>query len=382
MSMHLHEYARATGINMMFILSVSMLAPVLAPYIKSMGFDNIQLSLIFSLMPLAIIFASPVIGRISDDIGRRTVLLAGIFIEIAAVLLYAFGGSWHLIALARVLDAVAATTVTIAVLSKIEDTISDKSRGKYTGVSLSFEYVGRLLGPVAGGLLADQLFIRAPFVASVIILIAILLLIPQKGLSKRSISRKDLDWLGEIRTFLSHRQLKGMAVLGIVMHATLPALTVFLPLLVVESMGLSYVYVGYAYFALGVTHILQFVFGMWSEKKTYRVVLAGCLISGIFLASLYFVSTYYMLLALLFFKGIGNSMWNISAWTLMSKIGEKEKIEGGVVGAYISIAKIGAFLSFVISGFVVALYGINSLFLLNGVLIIIGVVLAYPRMKD
>ncbi|MBW6451447.1 MAG: hypothetical protein K0B02_01840 [DPANN group archaeon] len=94
--------------------------------------------------------------------------------------------------------------------------------------------------------------------------------------------------------------------------------------------------------------------------------------------ALSFTSSYLMLLGLLFLKGIVNYMWNISAWTLMSKIGEKEKIEGSVIGAYVSIAKIGAFLSFVVSGFIVALYGIPSLFIMNELLILKGVLFAYP----
>lgn len=379
--MHLSEYMKATEINVMFIFSISMLSPILAPYIKSLGFDNIQLSILFAIVPFMIIFSSPVIGRISDSIGRKNVIVAGIFAEIIAIALYAYGTAPSIIIIARAIDAVAATAVAMTVLAKIEDCVKKKTRGRYTGASLSIEYIGRLAGPVIGGLLADRLFVQAPFLAAILVLTGLILFIPRKKIKRRKIQKRELDLTGAIKTFLSYRELKGMAILGIVMHATFPALMIFLPLLITESMGLSYAYVGYAYFALGATHILQFVFGKWSDKKAYRIVLAGTFISGIFLALLSQAAAYPLLLIVLFLKGIGNSMWNISAWTLMSNIGEKAKTEGEIIGTYISIAKIGSLISFIASGFIVEFFGISTLFMLNGALIIIGTLIAYPLMK-
>ncbi|MCK4551220.1 MAG: MFS transporter, partial [Candidatus Aenigmarchaeota archaeon] len=279
-------------------------------------------------------------------------------------------------------DAIAATTVMMAALSKIEDTLSNSVRGKYAGISLSVEYLGRLFGPVLGGLLADRMFVQAPFLTAAVILLGLLILIPKKNLRKKRISKKELDLVGDIKEFLSYRKLKGMAILGTVMHATFPAFTIFLPLLIVETMGLSYTYAGYAYLALGATHILQFVFGKWADKKAYVFVLLGTLVSGIFTGLVFLSESYIALIFALFFIGLGNSAWNVSAWTLMSDIGEKEGIEGTTIGSYVSIAKIGAFVSFLASGFVVQAWGINALFLVNGVIIVLGSILAYPLLKD
>ena len=379
--MHVNEYVKATGLNTVFVFAIMMITPILAPYIKSLGFDNIQISLLFSVMPLAIIFSAPIIGKLSDDIGRRKVILAGIAVEIIAFMIYAYAVNGVMIVVARILDAIAATTVMMAVLAKVEDTLSNKTRGTYAGLSLSVEYIGRILGPVVGGLLADYIFIRAPFFAASLILMMLFLFIPKHKTDKIHITKKEFDLVNEIKQFLSYRQLKGMAILGMVMHATFPAFTIFLPILIVEKLNLSYAYVGYAFLIFGSTHILQFVFGKLANKKSYRIVLAGTFISGLFMAFMYGANSYIMILLLLFFGGLGNSMWNVSAWTLMSDIGEINKIEGSVIGAYISIAKIGAFLSFLVSGFVVQYFGINTLFLFNGVLIVIGTIVAYPLVK-
>ena len=380
--MHINEYKKATEINVIFIFSISILTPILAPYIKSLGFDNTQLSLLFAIMPFTLIFVSPIIGRLSDDIGRKNIIIAGILSEILAITLYALSTTATTIILARFISAIAAVGVSMTALAKIEDNINSKTRGKYTGKSLSIEHIGRLVGPLLGGFLADHLFIRAPFITAIIILTGLIFFIPKtKHKTKKHIQTKDFQWFSEIKTFLRYKELRGMAILGITMHATLPALMIFLPLLITESMGLSYTYVGYAYFALGIAHLLQSTFGSWADKKAYRIVLAGTFISGIFMMLLSLANIYYALIAILFLKGIGNGMWNVSAWTLMSNIGEKETLEGEIIGSYVSIAKVGALISFIVSGILVDAYGINTLFLFNGTLILIGTVMAYPLMK-
>ena len=151
--------------------------------------------------------------------------------------------------------------------------------------------------------------------------------------------------------------------------------------MITEQLNLSYIFVGYAIFALECPHILQFLFGKWADKNSKKLILIGTLISGALMCLISQINVYTLLLFVLFIRGIGLSMWNISAWTLMSDIGERERIEGEVIGSYLSIVKIGSFASFILSGLLVYLYGIGSLFMINGIIIVLGVALAYPFLK-
>jgi len=69
--MHFNEYLRFTEISVFFIFSVYLFNPILSPYIKSLGFSDLQISLIFSLLPISIIIFSPIVGSLSDSIGRK-----------------------------------------------------------------------------------------------------------------------------------------------------------------------------------------------------------------------------------------------------------------------------------------------------------------------
>ncbi len=376
--MHFNEYLRFTEISVFFIFSVYLFNPILSPYIKSLGFSDLQISLIFSLLPISIIIFSPIVGSLSDSIGRKKVILLGIFLEIIAVLLYIYGSSWIMIGTAKILDAIGITTVTLITLAKIEDSLDDRERGKYTGWSLSARYLGNLIGPVVGAVVASMFFIRAPFFISLGILFILFLYVLQKEKDRKRLIKKSLNPVKDIKDFLSFKKLRGMGILGIVMHATSPAMQVFLPLFIIEELGLNISYVGYAYFFMGIMHLLQFKFGKLSDRYgAWKVLLMGCIISASGMALLPFTHSFLLLAAALLFMGTGNSMWNVSAWNLMSRIGESAKEEGEIVTSYVSIAKIGAFLSFILSGFFVTYFGIKPLFIANSIIVLIGVFASY-----
>ncbi|MBL7057494.1 MFS transporter, partial [Candidatus Woesearchaeota archaeon] len=265
--MHHREYVRATGINLLFTFCIYLYYPILAPYIKSMGLDDFQTALVFSILPLVMIFSSPIMGRLADNVGRIRVIILGLILEIIAMILYIVSVNISLIIIARVLDAVAIAGVILVAIAKIEDSLSEKERGKYAGWSLSLAQIGAIIGPIVGGLMADKLFVRAPFMLTAVILLVMAFMLASKTSKlKKKVERKNFNWLAEIKHFLSIKELRGMAILGVVMHASIPATQVFLPLFIIERLGLSYTYVGIAIFFFGVMHLFQFYFGSLSNK--------------------------------------------------------------------------------------------------------------------
>ena len=382
--MDLGDYRKFTEISMIFSFSVYLFNPILSPYIKSLGFTNLQTSLIFSILPISIIIFSPIMGKLSYLVGRRKIIMIGIIIEILAIFLYIFDTSWIFISLARILDAFGATTVSLITFAKIEDSLDNKKRGEYSGWSLSIGYVGKLAGPILGGLLADYFFIKAPFYISSVILLGLIFFLFQKDKKRKyKIDRKMLNPLNEIKNFLSFRKLRGMAILGMAMHAVNPAISVFLPLLIIEDLGMSISFIGYAFFFMGIAHLIQFEFGKLSDKhKPWKIVVLGCILSALGLGFVSISKNFIILITFLFIMGIGNSMWNVSAWDLMSNVGEKSKDEGEILTSYISMAKIGSFASFILSGLIVSMFGLRVIFILNSIVVLIAVIFAINFFRD
>ena len=371
--MHYHEYVRFTEMGIFFSFIAFMIKPILSPYIKSLGFDELQVCLIFSVFTLTIIFLSPIIGKISDNVGRKTMILFGVVMNILAMIFYIIDGSWIFLVAARIFNAIGYITVALIILSKIEDSVDGKTRGKYTGWTLSLENIAKIASPVAGGVLADMFFIRAPFYMSIfLLLIFMVYLIKQKPKRKAKIKRCDFNVIEELKEFLSERKLKGLALLGMIIYASIPAIYLFLPLFIVEKFGLTYTYVGVAYFFFGFFNLFQFYFGEISDKMgRSKMLIFGTSIYGFGLILLSISQSYPMLLLVLILQGLGGSMWNISTYCIMSEAGEKLKKEAQTLMSYESLARMGAFFSFILSGFVVTIFNIESLFVLDGVLILI-----------
>jgi MFS family permease len=378
--MHYREYIRFTEIGVLFNFIAFLIVPVLSPYIKSLGFDIFQIGLIFSLYPLSVIIFSPILGRFSDTLGRKITILFGIVMVILAMFFYILAGeSWFFLALARVFNGLGYITVILVVLAKIEDSLDGKTRGKYLGWSMSLEYVSKIIAPVVGGLIADYFFVSAPFFLSITLLIVLsfYFIIKERPRKMGKVSSGDFNIIREIREFLSNRTLRGLALQGVVMHASLPATVIFLPLLMIDKFGVDFTLIGFAYFVFGFFHLFQFYFGKLSDSAGRRVtVLPGTMIFGVFMILAAFADSYFGILLALLFMGMGGALWNISTWSMMSDIGESIKKEGQVVMTYASISKIGTFVSYILGGLIALVFGIESLFIINGIVIIIGTVLA------
>ncbi len=382
----INYYKKFTEINLFFSFSLALVGSILSPYIKSLGFSAWQISLMFSVFPFVNIVFLPLLGKLADSLSRSVVIWFGIWLEIIALLFYLFSTHWYLVVMARFLDAVAASLVSLIILAKIEDGIRDEQkRGKKTGDYLSLGYIGGLIGPLVGSFLADFFFVKFPFLVAIIVLLVLSFYVRPRELSsikKYKLRLSELSWLEEVKVFLKERQLKGMAIMGMVMHATNPAMKVFLPIIIVSELGMSYQAIGIAMFVYGIVHLAQGLFGRLSDRWGHnKMVVAGALLTAVSLSLISVASSFFLLLVLLFLQGVGISMWNVSAWSLMSKVGEQKNIEAQVVTSYYSLAKIGSLISFLASSFVVKQFGIDVIFVVNGILIIIGVGIAWHLLK-
>ena len=174
-----------------------------------------------------------------------------------------------------------------------------------------------------------------------------------------------------------------MGLLGICAHAVHPLLMIFLPIHILSDLGQPHFVVGAAMFLIGITHLMQGYFGKLCDKYgSCNMVNIGLVIYGIGLVCIFLTNNIILLLLVLFIMGLGCAIWNVSAWTLMSTIGVKQKREGVILATYTSIAKIGALFSYIVSGIIVDVFSFHTLALINGTIIITASALAYFKFED
>lgn len=119
--------------------------------------------LLFSSYAVAMLIATPFAGRIVDRHGPKTPLLIGLVGLAAATLVFATGGPYWLLLVARMAQGIAGGMSWVAALSLIAATTPMERRGQAMGIALSTITLGVLIGPPLAGFLVEHLGTAAPF---------------------------------------------------------------------------------------------------------------------------------------------------------------------------------------------------------------------------
>ncbi len=377
------EILIATLVSTLFGFLYYLFFPLLSLYFTELGIGEEMLGIIFAFFPLVIIIVSPVVGMLSDDVGRKRIIYFGILAQLLGVILYLWPPSLASIIIARVLAGIAWSMVGLITLAKVEDKLKHQERGSKAGVFLSFTEAGALVGSLVGPFLAGIFFIRFPFLISAIGLALLLIwLVLWRSHHKPIIKKQDFNPLCALKKFWKEKKLRAMAFIGISMHTRIPVMSIFVPLLVIEF-GAGYKEVGILFALRGVMALLQGVAGKIVDKKGSRnIVIISVIVASILFILAGFTRSYIALLIVLVAEGLALAFWNISAWTFMSEIGERKKMEGMVLGSYNSLARFGYLIFSIISGFIAVAFGTGSLFIIVGIIALVTVLAFSPMLAS
>ncbi len=376
-------YTRVTVVYAIFSMAVVFVDPVFSLYLSQKGYEPIWLTLILSSFSLAMIYFAPLVGGISDNWGRRPLILGGILLEIIAYILYALFTNPFVLFFTRIIESLGYIAVALVAIAKLEDIVSEKkSKKKNTqiGTSLSIAKIGHVVGPLIGGIVANHYGLVSPFYLGALVLgLCGIWYYFQKHTvhPKPPLEKLAFNPIPTLKKFLQIKPFRGLSILVIAHQFTIPVFFVFLPLFIVNELGLGIEAVGLALFVKEIPQVLQFLAGRltdaWGSRK---VMIVGTAFCGVAMLALSFTTRFDLILLFLFLYGCGTSMLGISSISLLSGIAEKMKREGTFLGSQIAISKVGAFAGFIASGIIVQLSGIPMLFMVSGTLLLLGLVLA------
>lgn len=362
-----------------------MVVPFLSIILLEAGWSNSNITYFFSIFVLAAFLFSPGIGKLSDIFGRKKIIYFGLILQIIFFYIYFAFNNIYLIYVARFLDGIAFTCVSIVSFSAFEDMISER-RGFWTGIFLSIGTIGAILGPIIAGFIATKFLIKSLLIVSIIFCIFSVFILSfieeKKSKIKNQIKLKDLNPLKEIKKFFYKKELRAIGFLGILMNSKGQIYSIFFPIFVITTLHLPKYYLGFLIAIPSFFHIFQFYYGRISDKISSQFgVLLGVFLVCWSIFFLPYIDDLFGLIVLLIFYGIGGGIWNVSAWTLMGNVAKEESMEGEVVGAYFSIAKLGSFFATLVSAYIIDIFGISRTLQLFSIAIIIGNCVAYLLFK-
>jgi multidrug resistance protein len=138
----------------MVMLAVGIIIPNIAYRAAELNASPVQISLLFALYSLMQFLFAPFWGHLSDRIGRRPVLLAGLFGSGAGLLLFGAAGSLWTLYAARAISGVMSSAALPTAMAYVADLTDERSRGRGMGAMGAAMGLGFIFGPGVGGVLS------------------------------------------------------------------------------------------------------------------------------------------------------------------------------------------------------------------------------------
>lgn len=186
------------------LMGFGIILPLLPYYVESFGAGPIAIGLVSASYSLFQLVSAPILGELSDKVGRRPVLLFSIAGTAISFFVLGAARSLPVLFLARIIDGASGGNISTA-QAYIADITSKEDRTKSMGIIMAAFSLGFVLGPAAGGLLSTYGYSVPAYVAGFLAAVATILtffLLPESLTQKGSVDRSKFKRIFRLRDFI------------------------------------------------------------------------------------------------------------------------------------------------------------------------------------
>ncbi|WP_084710783.1 MFS transporter [Ornithinibacillus californiensis] len=337
----------------MFLVMVGfgIIIPVLPFYAEELGASPTELGLLMAVYSLMQFLFAPMWGKISDRIGRKPVIMIGIFgLSLSFFLLALSTEVWMLFA-ARIIGGILSAANMPTVTAYVADITSEEDRGKGMGIIGAATGLGFIFGPAIGGVFTN-INLQTPFyLAGVVSLITLLfvLFILKESLrvtgdhansssrdSRRKVIRGPLAMLYFLQFFIS---------------LSLSGLEATYAYFAAEKASLDALTLGYIFMIMGLASaIVQGSMGALTKRfGEGAIIQMGIIISALGFALILFTQNFTTAAIFLAIFGVGNGVIRPSVSSLLTKYSKMG--HGAATGYLSSFDSLGRIIGPVLGGF-------------------------------
>lgn len=327
------------------LIGFGIIMPILPYYAQEFGAKGLGFgTLIFAFSGMQFL-STAVLGRLSDRIGRRPIILTTTILNAAGYLLFAFAGSYSLLLLARIISGFAGGNISAA-QAYIADITPPAQRSRGMGMLGAAFGLGFTLGPAIGGVAAHFGGHMAPgLVAAVLSLanfVSASLILPESlGLEHRT--RRPLLDFGHVGEVLSRRRLRPLMALWGLAPFAFAGYTVALPFYAHQAFQWTETQLSLFFIEVGLTSavVQGLLFGKLAPRfGERRLLLVGLFGMALGIGGVPFLPNALALYAWTFVLAFSNSLFAPAATGLVSVYAGPAE-QGTVLGAAQAIAALG-----------------------------------------
>jgi len=357
-------------------ISFTLLFPVIPQYATEFGASVFYVGLVVGIYSYITALTMIPFGMLSDRIGRRTPLIAGLIIYILSPLLYPLASDVYTLMAIRVVHGLASAAFIPVAHALIVDMAPPHRMGEAMGWYTASTQLSFVIGPIAGGFLLNYFGFNATFYAcSVVPFLGLLFILPRL----HTIPRKPVVEQAVTSAWGWLKQRRALGGLLTPFFITLGSGTIiaFMPLYG-EDFGIGVGKVGVIISVIYASSVvLRAPAGRLSDRMGRTpVILSGFLISAVALAWISFAASFPWLVAAGIFFGLGMGLAMPASFALvadLSPVGER----GLAMGAASSFLQLGVAVGASAMGGVAGVAGMGAMFKICALALVVGLVLIF-----
>jgi MFS transporter, DHA1 family, tetracycline resistance protein len=369
------------------MIGFGIVLPLLPFYAEEFGATPLQVTLLIASYSAMQFVAVPIWGRVSDRLGRRPFIVAGLFASAASYLLFGLAGSLLLLFVSRITAGAAGGTIAVA-QAYVADTTGPEDRAHGLGMLGAASGLGILIGPAIGGAFSGFGYHVPGFIAAGLCAvngIAAVFFLPESRPARARVRARRArrpeqgaslrSWFA---TLVSYPFSLLLAVYFLcIMSFT--AMTSVLALYADRAHGMDAMDMGVVFaVAGGTTVVIRGLVVGWLVRRVgeRRIVQAGTVVLAFSLLAIPLSPHEAMIFALVPFWALASGLTFPSLASLVSQQADAES-QGAVLGGQQVVGGIGRVLGPVWAGALFGAVGIGSPFILGAALVSAAALVAF-----
>ncbi len=346
------------------VLGFSLVAPFFPHYVMDLGASYTMLGFIVSVYGAVQLLTQIPIGRLSDQMGRKKILLLGLATFSVLPLFYIYAKSADTLLFIRALGGLGASAVWPIAMALIIDQANAENRGAAMGRYNAAFFSALALGPLIGGMLYDHLGLNAPFYLWAILGAASFLLVYFRinEPEKISVMMSALPSRGNEKLISPGYYLTFLACSSVVLWAGVVGGFNFTMLpSYAAGLGFNATDVGIIYLIYGgSTALFNIYFGRQADRGAKkRLIFTGCLLGALSFAALPLANGMITVTLLFAGLGMGLGMANPAAAALIADTTNASR-RGEVYGIFNTARMSGVVIGPLIAGLTADLHGVEG----------------------
>ncbi len=357
------------------ITGVGIVVPLLPVYARALGASGLAIGLIFGAFSISRVFFLPYFGRLSDQKGRKPLIVPGLLAYTLVSIAYLFSDDVAVLIAVRFVQGIASAMLLPVIQAYVGDITPRGKEGITMGMFNMSVFIGLSLGPVLGGVINDRFGLHTAFLcmgglAFFGFLLSLVLLPPAAEEQAHRRGRPPVRW----KQLIMNREVAGLFFFRFAYTLCIGIIWGFLPVLADAELSLSSASIGFlVMLGILISGLLHIPMGWLADRvdRKLLIVAGGLLVSYAVWSYTHAGSLYDMVWAsALFGVGGGISFPALMATAVVS--GEKNKAMGSVMALLTMAHSLGMMAGSMAAGIIMDLLYLRAAFPLGSVSMVVG----------